>query len=78
MDRTAPQFTEPSSAAGTDVQLTELGYYAVTRHPADARVVLPEARAAEALGLGSCHIGERFTVKDPAVLSGAVAGCSMP
>ncbi|BBY35458.1 LLM class F420-dependent oxidoreductase [Mycolicibacter minnesotensis] len=76
MDRTAPQVTESLSAASADYQLNELGYYAVTRHPADARVVLPEARAAEALGLGSCHIGERFTVKDPAVLSGAVAGCS--
>lgn len=76
MDRSAPQVTEASNAEIADVQLNELGYYAVTRHPADARVVLPEARAAEALGLGSCHIGERFTVKDPAVLSGAVAGCS--
>ncbi|SEL42779.1 TIGR03857 family LLM class F420-dependent oxidoreductase [Rhodococcus maanshanensis] len=57
-------------------QLNELGYYAVTRHPADARVVLPEARAAEELGLGSCHIGERFTVKDAGVLSGAVAGAT--
>ena len=56
--------------------MNELGYYAVTRHPADVRVLLPEVRAADALGLGSCHIGERFTVKDPAVLSGAVAGCS--
>lgn len=60
----------------TQDQLNELGYYAVTRHPADARVVLPEARDAEALGLGSCHIGERFTVKDAGVLSGAVAGAS--
>ena len=60
----------------TSDQLTELGYYAVTRHPADVRVVLPEARTADELGLGSCHIGERFTVKDPAVLSGAVAGAS--
>ncbi|KAA1431367.1 TIGR03857 family LLM class F420-dependent oxidoreductase [Mycolicibacter arupensis] len=76
MQRTAPQVTEHSSASNAGLQLNELGYYAVTRHPADARVVLPEARTAEALGLGSCHIGERFTVKDPAVLSGAVAGCS--
>jgi len=60
----------------TQDQLNELGYYAVTRHPADTRVVLPEARDAQALGLGSCHIGERFTVKDAGVLSGAVAGAS--
>lgn len=65
-----------TAAGNPGFQLNELGYYAVTRHPADVRVVLPEARAAEELGLGSCHIGERFTVKDPAVLSGAVAGCS--
>lgn len=76
MNRTAPQVISPSSATGPDSRLHELGYYAVTRHPADVRVVLPEARAAEGLGLGSVHIGERFTVKDPAVLSGAVAGCS--
>ncbi|WKG04199.1 TIGR03857 family LLM class F420-dependent oxidoreductase [Mycolicibacterium sp. HK-90] len=68
--------TPVTTSSNPEDQLRELGYYAVTRHPADVRVVLPEARAAEALGLGSCHIGERFTVKDPAVLSGALAGCS--
>ncbi|HTM85870.1 MAG TPA: TIGR03857 family LLM class F420-dependent oxidoreductase [Mycobacterium sp.] len=57
-------------------QLNELGYYAVTRHPADAKVVFTEARAAEELGLGACHVGERFTVKDAGVLSGALAGCT--
>ncbi|OYD71591.1 putative F420-dependent oxidoreductase [Rhodococcus sp. OK302] len=57
-------------------QLNELGYYAVTRHPADAKVIFAEAREAEALGLGACHVGERFTVKDAGVLSGALAGCT--
>lgn len=57
-------------------RLNELGYYAVTRHPADAKVVFTEARKAEELGLGACHVGERFTVKDAAVLSGALAGCT--
>lgn len=57
-------------------QRNELGYYAVTRHPADAKVVFAEARTAEELGLGACHVGERFTVKDAAVLSGALAGCT--
>lgn len=55
-------------------QLDELGYYAVTHHPADARALLPEATSAEELGLGSCHISERFTVKEAGVLAGAVAG----
>lgn len=57
-------------------QLNELAYYAISRHPADARVLVPEARTAEKLGLGSCMIGERMTVKDTAVLSGGVAGCT--
>ena len=55
-------------------QLNELAYYAVTHHPADARKVFPEATDAEALGLGSCMISERFTVKEAGVLAGAVAG----
>lgn len=55
-------------------QLDELGYYAVTHHPADARVLFPEATAAERLGLGSCHISERFTVKEAGSLAGGVAG----
>jgi 5,10-methylenetetrahydromethanopterin reductase len=55
-------------------QLDELAYYAVTHHPADARKVFPEATDAEALGLGSCMISERFTVKEMGVLAGAVAG----
>lgn len=55
-------------------QLNELGYYAVTHHPADARKVFTEATDAEGLGLGSCHISERFTVKEGGVLAGAVAG----
>lgn len=57
-------------------QLNELAYYCVTRHPADARVLVPEARTAEEIGLGSCMIGERMTVKDSAVLSGGIAGCT--
>jgi probable F420-dependent oxidoreductase len=55
-------------------QLHELAYYAVTHHPADARKVFPEATDAEALGLGSCMISERFTVKEAGALAGAVAG----
>jgi probable F420-dependent oxidoreductase len=55
-------------------QLNELGYYAVTHHPADARKIFSEATDAEGLALGSCHISERFTVKEAGVLAGAVAG----
>ena len=55
-------------------QLNELAYYAVTHHPADARKVFTEATDAEELGLGSCMISERFTVKEAGALAGAVAG----
>jgi 5,10-methylenetetrahydromethanopterin reductase len=56
----------------TDRQLTELGLYILPGHtesPADA---ITEARDAEAMGLGSGFISERFNVKDAGVLSGAV------
>lgn len=52
--------------------LNELGFYVLPGHtdtPADA---ITEARAGEALGLGSAFISERFNVKDAGVLSGAV------
>ena len=55
-------------------QLAELAYYAVTHHPADARKIFTEATDAEGLGLGSCMISERFTVKEMGALAGAVAG----
>jgi 5,10-methylenetetrahydromethanopterin reductase len=55
-------------------QLDELAYYAVTHHPADARKVFTEATDAEGMGLGSCMISERFTVKEAGALAGAVAG----
>lgn len=62
------------AAGGAGEQLNELAYYAVTHHPADARKVFSEAVDAEAMGLGSCMISERFTVKEAGALAGAVAG----
>jgi len=49
----------------------ELGFYALpghTRTPAD---LLDEVRAAEALGIGSAWISERYDVKEVAALAGA-------
>ena len=63
-----------SPPASCDDQLNELAYYAMTRHPADAGKLFPEATSAETLGLGSCLISERFTVKEAGALAGAVAG----
>lgn len=53
-------------------QLVELGFYALAGHTDRPRDALEEARRAEALGLGSAFVSERFNVKDAAVLSGAL------
>ncbi|HEY6130451.1 MAG TPA: TIGR03857 family LLM class F420-dependent oxidoreductase [Halioglobus sp.] len=57
---------EPSAS-----QFPELGFYSLpghTRTPAD---LLDEVRTAEALGIGSAWISERFDVKEVAALAGA-------
>ncbi|HVW32558.1 MAG TPA: LLM class flavin-dependent oxidoreductase, partial [Acidimicrobiia bacterium] len=51
----------------------ELGFYALRGHLRDPRPLLDEARRAEAIGLGSLWLSERFDVKDLAVLCGAAA-----
>ena len=55
----------------TASRFPELGFYTLpghTRTPAD---LLDEVREAEALGLGSAWISERFDVKEAAALAGA-------
>ena len=55
----------------TQAKFPELGFYALpghTRSPAD---MLDEVRHAEALGIGSAWISERFDVKEIGVLAGA-------
>ncbi|HSC76874.1 MAG TPA: TIGR03857 family LLM class F420-dependent oxidoreductase [Pseudomonadales bacterium] len=59
--------------AATDRRFPELGFYTLpghTRTPAD---LLDEVRDAEALGIGSAWISERFDVKEAAALAGAAA-----
>ncbi|GAC67804.1 TIGR03857 family LLM class F420-dependent oxidoreductase [Gordonia soli] len=57
-------------------QLTELGYYALSRHPVTPSELVDEARVADRIGLGTAFVSERFNVKDAAVLSGALAAAS--
>jgi probable F420-dependent oxidoreductase len=52
--------------------LPELGFYALAGHSSSPRDALDQARAGEALGLGSVFISERFNVKDACALSGAL------
>lgn len=56
--------------------LVELGFYGLAGAAEDPGVLLDEVRQAEAIGLGSCFISERFNVKEAASLTGAAAAVS--
>lgn len=56
--------------------LSEIGYYALSRHPVTPADLVAEARVADDSGLGAAFISERFNVKDAAVLSGALSAAS--
>ena len=56
--------------------LSELGFYALAGHADSSRDLLDEVRLAEAMGLGSAFISERFDKKEAAVLSGAAGAVS--
>jgi probable F420-dependent oxidoreductase len=57
-------------------QLNELGFYTLAGAPRSPAELLDEVPAAEALGLGSAFISERFTIKEACTLSGAVGAAS--
>ncbi|MGD9701638.1 MAG: TIGR03857 family LLM class F420-dependent oxidoreductase [Acidimicrobiia bacterium] len=52
-------------------QLDELGFYALAGAAPSPRALLDEMRDAEALGLGTAFISERFDVKEAVTLCGA-------
>lgn len=56
--------------------LPELGCYGLAGHSASPRDLLEEVARAEALGIGSLFLSERFNVKDAAALAGAAAAVS--
>jgi len=55
------------------IRFPELGIYLLPGHTDRPADVIDEVRAAEALGLGSAWISERFDVKEVGALSGAAA-----
>lgn len=57
-------------------QLNELAFYTLAGAPQSPRELLDEVRTAEAMGLGTAFISERFNVKEAATLSGAAAAVS--
>jgi probable F420-dependent oxidoreductase len=69
------------SAGGTAVTTTppvldELGFYTLAGQPASSRDLVAEVVAAEALGLGTAFISERYNLKEAATLSGAAGAVS--
>ncbi len=54
----------------------ELAFYALAGQPASSRDLLDEVRAAEALGLGTAFISERYNLKEAATLCGAAGAVS--
>jgi 5,10-methylenetetrahydromethanopterin reductase len=55
------------------MRFPELGIYTLSGHSEDPSEMLGEVRDAEALGLGSVWLSERFDVKDVPTCAGAVA-----
>jgi probable F420-dependent oxidoreductase len=51
--------------------LPELGFYALAGQPESSRDLLDEVRDAEAMGLGTAFISERYDLKEAATLCGA-------
>jgi 5,10-methylenetetrahydromethanopterin reductase len=57
-------------------QLNELGFYTLAGAPQSPADLLGEVATAEAQGLGSAFISERFNIKEACTLSGAVGAVS--
>jgi probable F420-dependent oxidoreductase len=56
--------------------MNELGFYTLAGAPRSPRDLIEEVRAAEAMGIGSCFISERFNIKEAATLCGAAGAVS--
>lgn len=57
-------------------ELPEIGCYGLAGHTSSPRDLVDEVRQAEALGIGSVFLSERFNVKDAAVLAGAAGAAT--
>jgi probable F420-dependent oxidoreductase len=56
--------------------MDELGFYALAGAPDSPRAIVDEIRDAEAMGLGTAFISERFDIKEASTLSGAAGAVS--
>jgi probable F420-dependent oxidoreductase len=58
------------------MRMNEIGFYTLAGAPKSPRDLIAEVQQAEALGIGSAFISERFNIKEAATLSGAVGAVS--
>ena len=56
--------------------MEELGFYTLAGAPESPRALIDEVRQAEAMGLGTVFISERFNIKEACTLSGAAGAVS--
>ncbi len=56
--------------------MNEIGFYALAGAPESPRELVAEVQAAEAMGLGSAFVSERFNIKEAATLCGALGAVS--
>jgi probable F420-dependent oxidoreductase len=68
--------TSDATTAPSTRRLTELGFYGLAGQPESTRDLVDEVRTAEAMGLGSVFLSERFDKKEIGVLSGAAGAVS--
>jgi len=67
---------DPAATGPSTRRLTELGFYGLAGQPESTRDLVDEVHAAEAMGLGSAFLSERFDKKEIGVLSGAAGAVS--
>lgn len=58
------------------MSMNEISFYTLAGAPDSPRDLIKEVHKAEALGIGSCFISERLSVKEAATISGAVGAVS--
>jgi probable F420-dependent oxidoreductase len=76
MDPNNSPITSSSAPFSHGQQCCELGFYTLAGHSGTPRDLIGECHAAEALGLGTAFISERFNTKDATALSGAAGAVS--
>ena len=67
---------DATTTSADTTQLGELAFYGLAGHTDTPAALIGECQRAEALGLGSVMLSERFNAKDAAVLTGAAVACT--